>query len=187
MQPRGAGRKETRHPKVLPIRVYGMDARGKPFNLPATTINVSRSGLEVSGMDVQLRVRDIIGVQNGADKARYRVQWVSTDYKHLGLECIEPAKNIFAVQSDTGGPCRARNSRLNPPALRCSHPSNLSVEMHLALSATSGFKSLWRMRKARCGRTAATSASVDVMSRVFIQSLWAPNYRSTFTSSLPNS
>ena len=66
-------------------------------------------------MDVQLRVRHVIGVQNGADKARYRVQWVSTDYKHLGLECIEPAKNIFAVQSDTRGTVSGAELKTTPP------------------------------------------------------------------------
>jgi hypothetical protein len=60
----------------LPVRVFGMDADGRPFFQNAHARNISDHGAKLSGLEKQLRPGDIIGVQVGDKKARCKVVWV---------------------------------------------------------------------------------------------------------------
>ena len=97
-----ASRKESRIPAVVPVRIYGMDANGKPFGVNVATLNISRNGALLSKVDVSLNVGDVIGVQKGVAKAKYRVKWLgqkgTPTQGQAGLECMEPARNIFAIE-----------------------------------------------------------------------------------------
>lgn len=61
----------------LGIRVWGMGANGQPFHQNATAQNVSITGACISGIEQELKVGDVIGVQYETRKARCRVIWVS--------------------------------------------------------------------------------------------------------------
>jgi len=75
-------RPEPRVATNLVIRVWGMGADGKPFLQKAEAHNISSQGAKLSGIEHQLTPGDVIGVQLGDKKARYRVVWI-IDAGHL--------------------------------------------------------------------------------------------------------
>ncbi len=60
----------------LLVRVWGMGTDGRPFNQSAHAHNISDHGAKLSGIQHPLAAGDVIGVQLGANKARFRVIWV---------------------------------------------------------------------------------------------------------------
>ena len=77
----------------LLIRVWGMNADGRPFFQNATACNISNHGAKLSGIEHQLKAGDVIGAQLGGKKARFRVVWV-IDAGHLqkiqaGVQMLE--------------------------------------------------------------------------------------------------
>jgi len=68
---------EPRFVADLAVRVFGMDAVGRPFSRNAHTLDISDRGARLSGLEAKLLVGDVIGVQLGDSKARCRVIWVT--------------------------------------------------------------------------------------------------------------
>jgi hypothetical protein len=60
----------------LRVRVWGMGANDQPFFQNATAQNISITGACIYGLEHELRVGDVIGVQYEAKKARCKVIWV---------------------------------------------------------------------------------------------------------------
>lgn len=60
----------------LPVRVYGMSAEGRAFSQTARAQNISSEGALLSGIDSELKVGDVVGVQCDDKKARCTVVWV---------------------------------------------------------------------------------------------------------------
>ncbi len=60
----------------LPVRVYGMTAEGRAFSQQARAQNISSEGALLSGLESELKVGDVIGVQCDDKKARCSVVWV---------------------------------------------------------------------------------------------------------------
>jgi len=60
----------------LKVRVWGMGANGQPFFQNAVAQNVSATGACIYGIESELKVGDVIGVQYEAKKARCKVVWV---------------------------------------------------------------------------------------------------------------
>jgi hypothetical protein len=60
----------------LRIRVWGMGSNDQPFHQNATAQNVSSTGACISGLEQELKVGDVIGVQFETKKARCKVIWV---------------------------------------------------------------------------------------------------------------
>jgi hypothetical protein len=60
----------------LPVRVWGMSADGRPFSQHARAQNISSEGALISGVESELKVGDVIGVQCDEKKARCTVIWV---------------------------------------------------------------------------------------------------------------
>jgi len=86
-------RPEPRVATNLVIRVWGMGADGKPFLQNAEARNISSQGAKLSGIEHQLTPGEVIGVQLGEKKARYRVVW-TIDAGHLlkiqaGVQLVE--------------------------------------------------------------------------------------------------
>lgn len=89
--------REVRVPLHLPVRVWGLDAGGKAFSHNAKTIEISALGARLSGVE-RVQVGDVVGIQFGEAKARFRVVWVGTEGDRagqVGVECIEPGKCIW--------------------------------------------------------------------------------------------
>lgn len=60
----------------LPVRIWGLGADGRPFSQHARAHNISSEGALISGVDNELKVGDVIGVQCGEKKTRCTVIWV---------------------------------------------------------------------------------------------------------------
>jgi len=60
----------------LPVRVWGMSAEGRPFSQHARAQNISSEGALLSGVENELKVGDVIGVQCDDKKTRCTVVWV---------------------------------------------------------------------------------------------------------------
>ena len=69
-------RPEPRIPADLPVRVWGMSSNGRAFSQSARAQNISSEGALLSGIDYELTVGDVIGVQYKEKKARFKVIWV---------------------------------------------------------------------------------------------------------------
>lgn len=100
-------RREPRLPASLSVRILGIDAKGKAFHQAATTINVSASGARVTGLTAQLNAGDIVGLQSGAEKCRFKVAWVSSNGDgtfQVGLHCQEKGASPWRekLQPSTG-------------------------------------------------------------------------------------
>ena len=60
----------------LPVRVWGMTAEGRPFSQHARAQNISSEGALISGVESELKVGDVVGVQCEEKKTRCTVIWV---------------------------------------------------------------------------------------------------------------
>lgn len=60
----------------LPVRIWGLGADGRPFSQHARAHNISSEGALISGVDNELKVGDVIGVQCDEKKTRCTVVWV---------------------------------------------------------------------------------------------------------------
>lgn len=101
--PQVCRRSEPRFPVMLPVRIWGMDRSGHPFSQPATTLVVSVNGSRLDGVCVPLAPGDMLGVQYGEHKARFRVIWVGAPGHvregQAGVWCLEGEKRLFGSQS----------------------------------------------------------------------------------------
>jgi PilZ domain-containing protein len=69
-------RPETRVATQIPVRVWGMDAEGRPFFQNANATNISSEGALLLKINHPLKTGDIIGVQHEGKKARFKVVWL---------------------------------------------------------------------------------------------------------------
>jgi hypothetical protein len=69
-------RPETRLDAQIVVRVWGMDADGRPFFQNVNAGNISSEGALLSGIRHPLKTGDIIGIQHNERKARFKVVWV---------------------------------------------------------------------------------------------------------------
>jgi hypothetical protein len=69
-------RREPRNPAHISVRIWGQDSRGHQFAQEATARNFSLGGALLIGLEHRVRCGDLIGVQCGERKARFRVVWV---------------------------------------------------------------------------------------------------------------
>jgi len=59
----------------LPVRIWGMSAEGRAFSQHARAQNISSEGALLNGVESELKVGDVVGVQCGDKKARCTVIW----------------------------------------------------------------------------------------------------------------
>jgi PilZ domain len=71
-----ADQTEPRLTVDLPVRIWGMAADGRTFSHFARAQNISSEGALISGVESELKVGDVIGVQCDEKKTRCTVIWV---------------------------------------------------------------------------------------------------------------
>lgn len=79
----------------LSVRVWGMSASGQTFNQHARARNISGSGALFSGLEHELKVGDVVGVQYNDRKSRCKVVWVMDTGP---LEKVQAGVQIVAGQ-----------------------------------------------------------------------------------------
>src|SRR5215475_12174217 len=60
----------------LKVKVWGMGSNNQPFFQNAVAQNISATGACIYGIEPELKVGDVIGVQYEGKKARCKVMWV---------------------------------------------------------------------------------------------------------------
>jgi hypothetical protein len=127
-------RRDQRVDAVYPVRLWGMDASGRPFIEAATTVNVSRRGVMIKDVPGKLAVGEVVGLRMGEEKAKFRVVWIgkagTPEEGHMGLQCVDVGKPFL----EHALPPTTLDSYVRPPQaerrqlarVKCS----LSVEVH---------------------------------------------------------
>src|ERR1700730_13348478 len=93
----------------LPVRLWGMSADGRPFSQHARARNISSGGALISGVENELKVGDVIGVQCGDKKTRCTVIWVMNTgpvkKNQVGMKLLAdqegPWKNYLPLEGGT--------------------------------------------------------------------------------------
>ncbi len=127
---------EPRKEVEVAVRIFGTDSNGKIFSEKATTVNVSRQGAELRGVQSPLKLDEAIGLTYGLNKTRCRVKWVGASDTprsgHVGLLNLSPEKPLWdfplpANRMDEFRPqMRTDAERRKYPRLKCTS----SVELH---------------------------------------------------------
>ena len=129
-------RREPRIDKVVPIRIFGTDSSGQVFSEKLNTLNVSRHGAEVGGVQAQLKMGEIIGLTYGANKVHFRIMWVGSPgtpkQGRIGLLNLSPDKPLWDFTLPGPGVDRSGTVARDPHDRR-AHPrfkTVNSVEVH---------------------------------------------------------
>jgi hypothetical protein len=93
----------------LPVRIWGMTAEGKAFSQHARAQNISTEGALLSGVESELKVGDVIGVQCDDKKARCTVIWAMNTglvkKNQIGIKLLHdqecPWKNYLPLDGAT--------------------------------------------------------------------------------------
>jgi hypothetical protein len=132
-------RAQTRMAAVYPIRLWGLDASGRPFIEAARTSDVSGGGALLTNVAVKVAVGDVIALRSGKEKCRFRIVWIgrhgTAEAGHLGLQSLEPEKQIWDLHLpehnvDIYARPNQAEHRLSPRL-----PCSLSAEVGTANSA----------------------------------------------------
>lgn len=95
-------RTQKRIKMVLPLRVWGMDAAGKPFSALAHTLDITRSGARLGGISTELKRGEVIGLQYRHNKGRFRVAWIGLPNTpratQIGLEVVEQGRDFWGLE-----------------------------------------------------------------------------------------
>ena len=94
-------RREQRIPKVLRVKVRGVDRNGNSFVQKAHTIDISRCGARLDSLGCLRGPGETIQVQRGWKKAGFRVVWTGQiglpEQDQVGIRCLEPSNYIWGV------------------------------------------------------------------------------------------
>jgi CheY-like chemotaxis protein len=100
-------RRNQRVSTSLPVRIFGTDTEGKPFARLVHTVDVSTSGARIGGIYVSLRAGDVIGLQRGTEKGRFRVAWTgkmgTRNAGEIGIMALDTGKQIWGMSLPEGG------------------------------------------------------------------------------------
>lgn len=92
-------RREDRIELALPVRIFGIDAQGRPFNVRTETVDVTRLGARIHNVTCFSEPGEIVGIQFEDKKARFRVMWIgapgSEKEGDIGVQLLESEKPIW--------------------------------------------------------------------------------------------
>lgn len=83
-------RPDSRVSADIPVRIWGMDASGKPFFGTAIAGNLSAAGAQLTHIRHTLKVGDTIGIQYENIKARFEVMWAKAS--------VAPGRNEAGIR-----------------------------------------------------------------------------------------
>jgi len=126
-------RREPRKEIKVPVRIFGTDSGGQIFSEKVFTQNVSQQGVELSGVQAQPKVDEIVGVTYGQTKAHFRVKWIgqrgSAQAGQMGLLNLSPEKSFWDFPLPPpgfDGSVRDLRDRRTSPRVKCAS----SVEVY---------------------------------------------------------
>lgn len=97
-------RKKPRVKMVVPVRLWGTDSAGNPFNVLAHTLNVSSTGARIGGVRVALSVGEAVTVQYKQVRALFKVVWIGRPgdrtEQQIGVHLLEQDRQVWAELSE---------------------------------------------------------------------------------------
>jgi len=98
-------RQEPRLQASLPVRVFGTDAAGHVFSENISTLDISRCGARVGGVQAQVKPGEVIGLTYKQNRGRFKVQWAGLPGSplagQLGLMNMAPEKPMWDLPVPT--------------------------------------------------------------------------------------
>lgn len=132
-------RREPRKDIRVPVRIFGTDSSGQIFSEKVFTVNVSRNGAELNGVQAQPKVDEIIGLTYGTIKGHFRVKWVgqpgTPKLGHVGLLNLTPEKTLWDFPLPgpaVDGTAQDAHERRAYPRVKCGN----SVEVYPTQAST---------------------------------------------------
>lgn len=132
-------RSELRKEIQVPVRIFGTDHAGAVFSQKAVTVNISRNGVELVGVEAQLAVDEIVGLTYGTNRVHFRVKWVGKPNTpkagHVGMLNVSPGKPLWDFPLETSGrdPYEGgMTERRRHARYRCQN----SIEIHIQNGAS---------------------------------------------------
>jgi hypothetical protein len=93
-------RREPRRTVALNVRVFGLDASGKPVNCECSTVDISANGARLIGPP-HWRAGEVVGIRHGSEKGRFRIVWIGQPGSHaetqIGLQAVEVSRHFWGV------------------------------------------------------------------------------------------
>jgi hypothetical protein len=80
----------------LVVHMNGRDTTGHFFNEQVVASRIGKSGAPLSGLSRHVRPRDVISVEHGGKKSRFKVVWVRGSESH---HLIEAAIHLMKAES----------------------------------------------------------------------------------------
>jgi hypothetical protein len=98
----GPTRKELRMSAVVPIRINGINEDGEPIHCIAHTLNVSRRGARIAGVNITLRLGVVVRIIRGRANAAFKVVWLgdkeTNSMGQIGVEALEVVSNFWGLE-----------------------------------------------------------------------------------------
>src|SRR5438270_10759883 len=113
-------RRAPRAEATLDVRIWGVDSAGKPFSSTVKTVDVSRTGARLADVKHFRDTGNVIGVQCGTLKGKFRVVWVARPESEragqISIDSVERSGNIWGQalprdDKDSFEGARIRNSQ----------------------------------------------------------------------------
>jgi hypothetical protein len=132
-------RREPRKEIQAQVRIFGTNSSGQTFSEKAVTVNVSHQGVELSGVQPQLKLDEIIGLTYGTNRVHFRVKWIgepdTPKAGHVGLLNTSPEKPLWDFPLPPPAPdnhqAKFAETRKHP-RFKCHN----SVEIHTQAGAS---------------------------------------------------
>jgi hypothetical protein len=132
-------RREPRKELQTSVRIFGTDASGQVFSEKVSTVNISKHGVEVSGVSAHLNADDIVGLSYAQNRVHFRVKWTgkpgTPKEGHVGLQNSSPEKPLWDFPLPAAAPdnyqVKVVESRKHP-RFKCHN----SVELHTDAGAS---------------------------------------------------
>jgi hypothetical protein len=103
-------RDRERVPAIVPVRIWGTSRNERPFSEHVCTVDISGTGARLGGVRTPLSNGDTVGLQYRNCQARFRVVWTvmsaSSWGNGVGLQCLQPEKNIWQIDLPEPAPDR---------------------------------------------------------------------------------
>jgi len=117
-------RREPRKEIALPVRIFGTDTSGKMFSENVSTVDVSREGAKLTGVQAEIKPGEIIGMTYKQTKGRFTVKWVgqpgTPQQGQIGLLSLSPDRPIWDFP--LAGPGFDEHRRHSKATERRKHP-----------------------------------------------------------------
>jgi hypothetical protein len=127
-------RSQPRKQVEVPVRIFGTASDGHVFSQKALTVNISRNGAQLAGIQSEVGLDEIVGLTYSTNRSHFRVKWIgetgTTNAGCFGLLSIAPEKPLWDFPLPAAAPDDYQPTILDGrkhPRYRCQN----SVEIHV--------------------------------------------------------